>query len=189
MSASSERPTRDPQEILSGVQVRWTPEADARVRTAIQARIATRGPPRRRGYPRRVLACAAVVTCLAAAFGLGRLWGRRAPEAVLSDGSTIQSVVEDAVFEVKRMTPSEVLVHLERGGVRVHVRPNLERVFRVRSGGLEVRVLGTRFSMRRLGMKTRVAVEEGRVLALQGTTSSVLRAGESRVFRPAATRM
>jgi hypothetical protein len=138
-------------------------------------------PPVRRGsarHLRRLVAIAAVVV-LAAATGVVSLvsW-RRAGEAVALDRTSriatgangshlaLQGLTLDVEPEsaVVLGSPSEhgMLIVLDRGGIVCEVAPRSAGApLVVQAGSVQVKVVGTRFSVTRTGEKARVAVEHG----------------------------
>ncbi|MFP6848439.1 MAG: FecR family protein [Pseudomonas sp.] len=96
----------------------------------------------------------------------------------LADGSRIE-LNTDAAVRVE-LTDNERRVHLLRGEAWFEVAHNANRPFVVQSGHTRVRVLGTRFSVSRLGEHTRVQLAEGRVETMvEGSGKAILAPGEA----------
>jgi hypothetical protein len=80
-----------------------------------------------------------------------------------------------------------VVVVVERGRVTCTVAPRGGRPpFVVQAGEVRVRVVGTRFSVARIGEGARVEVDHGAVEVSSGTDRLTLRDGQSWTARPAA---
>lgn len=86
----------------------------------------------------------------------------------LDDGSTVQ-LNTDTLF-VARMTEHERRVELLRGEAFFDVVPDLQRPFVVKAGASEVRVVGTKFSVREHAGKLEVVVKEGMVNVIPDAT-------------------
>jgi TolA-binding protein len=166
----------------------------------------------KRFWPRfAVLGPMAVAACLTTLYFMGALpWGApRGPELqaaslttqgdalsmTLHDGSELQVGPRSRV-ELAEVREKQVVVKLAEGHVTCDVIPNRQRVFAVHAGGVEVRVLGTRFSVERSTKqqlaRVEVRVDRGRVEVRRQDGSSpprLLMAGESWVFeeRPGDT--
>lgn len=103
----------------------------------------------------------------------------------LQDGSQLEVGPRSRV-ELAEVREKQVVVELAQGRVLCDVIPSRERVFAVHAGGVEVRVLGTRFSVERSTgaqlERVEVRVERGRVEVRRKDGSSpprLLIAGES----------
>jgi transmembrane sensor len=88
------------------------------------------------------------------------------------------------VVRAGAVEPGRVDAELARGGATFEVVRDPARRFRVQAGDVAVEVLGTRFTVERLGERARVAVERGRVRVSWPSGSSELGAGESALFPP-----
>ncbi len=111
----------------------------------------------------------AMFTVAAAAIAIGfALWGARSPSPaaplarrLLQDGSSVElnrgAVVRDA------FTAKERRVELVSGEAYFSVARNPDRPFIVRAGGVDVRAIGTAFSVRLDAGVVEVLVTEGRV--------------------------
>ena len=95
----------------------------------------------------------------------------------LTDGS-VAILETGAEVEVETQSMARVVLEQRRGTVRYEVRPAPERPFVVRAGDVEVRVLGTIFSVAVESDGVRVAVERGHVAVVRGDRTLHLRAGE-----------
>lgn len=128
-------------------------------------------PPRRR----RIYWLAPAVLAAAAAVALLLMWPRGAPIApasapiasvelerrLLEDGSSVEL---NRGAEVKvAFTPTERRVMLAHGEAYFTVAKNPDRPFIVRAGGIDVRAVGTAFSVRLDPAAVEVLVTEGRV--------------------------
>jgi transmembrane sensor len=104
-----------------------------------------------------------------------------AGELTLSDGSTI-ALGAGSELRTLSSTPTELATELARGSASFEVTPGGPRQWSVRAGGVEVRVIGTRFVVERLEREVSVRVERG-VVRVTGMTvpdgARELRAGES----------
>jgi TolA-binding protein len=111
----------------------------------------------------------------------------------LDDASTVELGAGSRVARTDpgpAAAPDDVSIRLEAGQARFEVQPREHGTFVVRAGSVEVRVVGTRFTVRRLGADgAEVDVEEGVVeVRAPGVAMRTLRAGErwSSGARPAA---
>lgn len=102
--------------------------------------------------------------------------GDRRTEIALDDGSRVVLEPRAAISGLTR-SPVEVSLALERGTALFRVARDPARSFRVRSGDVEVRVIGTVFSVTREAGRVSVEVEEGRV-EVHAEAVHVLGAGE-----------
>jgi hypothetical protein len=174
------------------------PLGEARVASqwkAIEARLESR-PRRAPAALGAIAAVATVALALAVAFVV---WRRVGPttspavvvaEAVLESGGAESAVtlaegsrvVLDAESRIRLIddTPASVRIGVERGGVTIDATHREKRTFVVLAAGHEVRVVGTRFSVRLRAVHVDVRVERGevRVLAPDGSERA-LKAGES----------
>lgn len=94
----------------------------------------------------------------------------------LPDGSRA-GVLGDAAVTLASVAPRAVAIELERGALLVAASKSKDRSFAVKSRGVEVRVVGTRFLVARNGERTDVAVEEGAVEVASGSRTMRVRAG------------
>lgn len=108
---------------------------------------------------------------------------RPAAPLKLADGSTVALDGADATLITEEVSPKRVRVRLS-GGARFDVTPDRARTFEVVTAQVTVRVLGTSFSLDPDGVRTRVAVERGRVQVIWSAGSRVLGAGEVGTFPP-----
>lgn len=100
------------------------------------------------------------------------------------DGSTATAVGE-ASLRASEVTPSRIVIDVERGSGRFDVTPGLrERAFVVRYRGVTVHVVGTAFTVEADGERARVAVEHGRVRVTWDGGEASLGEGEAGVFPP-----
>lgn len=96
----------------------------------------------------------------------------------LEEGSTVV-VAEATSGELEAVSADEVRVRLDRGVMRFDVAKKPGRRFSVVAGRVEVRVVGTRFVVRR-EQRASVSVERGVVeVWVEGTKRAVLEAGDT----------
>lgn len=83
--------------------------------------------------------------------------------------------------EVQALEQSSKLVRLlqRRGAVRYEVKPDAERAFSISAHGVEVRVIGTVFTVAVEADAVRVSVERGRVAVKNGSRAVELSPGEN----------
>lgn len=106
----------------------------------------------------------------------------------LGDGSSLE-VAPRSRFEIEEVGDGRVALGLVRGRMACDVQPDPERVFVVHAGGVEVRVIGTRFSVERVATselsRVEVRVERGVVEVRrqdEGAAPRRLEAGDSWVI-------
>lgn len=109
-----------------------------------------------------------------------------------SDGSTVRLLDPDSRVLERPAPASErpgqtTTALLQRGGARFDIVQNPARLFRVEAGAVTTEVLGTVFTVERIGARTRVAVERGRVRVLWPAGRRELGAGEHGTFPPEVT--
>src|SRR5271154_4625095 len=174
------------------------PLSEARVATQWKA-IHARLPSRPRAGARALVVIGAFATTVALLLAVASVWrkqGSTHSASVVVSGTVIESgatesaatlvegsrVVLDPESRVALAEASSTSVRIEvqRGGVTIDATHRDERQFVVVAAGHEVRVVGTRFSVRLRGVQVDVGVERGevRVLAPDGSQRAV-RAGES----------
>lgn len=105
-------------------------------------------------------------------------------ESRLSDGSVV-TLAAQSMLRVVTDEPRLMRVELEQGRGTFEVAKNPERVFAVQAGNVEVRVVGTRFSVDVQAGGVLVAVERGTVDVASGVLLRRMTAGES-IFVDAA---
>jgi transmembrane sensor len=165
-------------------------KAEALARGAARRRqrfTAWRASPRAIG----VLAAACVVAAIGAATVL-RLptYSTRVGEtfsATLEDGSRIQLNTDSAIKV--HYTAGERRIELLRGQAMFQVAHNVQRPFIVSTGDAEVRALGTRFDVRRVGQALRVVLAQGSVEITDRAVSATswrLTAGQALALGPKA---
>lgn len=134
-------------------------------------------PPSRRPLPRWAVGLAATLA-LAVLASTALLWPRPAHYATdtgerrfvaLADGSRVELNTETRLRA--SMSPDRREAWLDKGEAYFEVAHDASRPFTVHMGDRTVRVLGTRFSVRRDGENVRVLVAEGRV-SLNGPTTA-----------------
>jgi transmembrane sensor len=100
------------------------------------------------------------------------------------DGSVAELLGPGSELTKEMETPSRVVCRL-RGGARFRVAHNPDRSFEVVSGAVQVRVLGTTFSVEQWPSgSTQVLVDQGRVEVRWPGGSTVLHSGEGGTFPP-----
>jgi transmembrane sensor len=145
----------------------------------------------------RVTAFSAVALAAGLAFAVPRLLHPKlAPAPVarlanstaleLPDGSEITPDTALTVLHQTLDTPSEADFELTAGAAAFEVTPLRTRAFLVHSGGVTVRVTGTRFRVAHHDDKTEVSVQRGSVLVSWSGGSQALGVGEAGVFPPDA---
>lgn len=111
--------------------------------------------------------------------------GSSSPKTTFVDGS-VARVSSGGELVVKLATPQRIESVLSSGAADFEVTKRADREFVVVAGNVQVRVVGTRFRVERLGERTRVSVSEGKVEVRELALSTFLEAGESRFFPSAA---
>jgi transmembrane sensor len=168
------------REAASRLEPGWGPD---RVEAALR-----RFPARRRRRPALVagvLAIAATAAIIAAATRASAPPDSPPPTRGLlrlSDGSTAIALTAGTEVVPVEIGPQRVVVELVRGAARFAVTPSRERTFRVRSGIVDVVVLGTEFTVERDTRGVTVGVHRGRVRVDLGDTTVELGAGSRRLF-------
>jgi len=107
--------------------------------------------------------------------------------ATLDDGSRIQLNTDSAIKV--RYSAGERRVELLRGQALFQVAHNPQRPFIVAAGDTQVRALGTRFDVRRVGQEVRVVLAEGSVEVTDQAMRSVpwrLKAGQGLALKAKA---
>lgn len=106
----------------------------------------------------------------------------------LSDGSVVRPLSPASrilmMSAPQSDAPQSTTIEIQSGGARFQVAHDPSRVFRVQAGPVTAEVLGTEFTVERLGEKARVSVERGRVRVLWPSGHTELGAGQSGVFPP-----
>lgn len=100
-----------------------------------------------------------------------------------SDGSSAELHGAASGLFTEEMSSERVRLRLT-GGARFEVAPNPMRSFVVSNAQVSVRVLGTVFSIHPDGVRTRVAVEQGRAQVIWRNGANVMSAGEIALFPP-----
>lgn len=142
----------------------------------------------------RIIIGALAAACVLAAIATGVFL--RAPtystrvgeslSATLEDGSRIQLNTDSAVKV--RFTAGQRRVDLVRGQAMFEVAHNAQRPFVVVAGDAQVRALGTRFDVRRVGQEVRVVLAQGSVEITDRSLSPApwrLKAGQGLALKPA----
>jgi len=107
--------------------------------------------------------------------------GVEAPAATARDWTTAP-VGPDGDLRLIEVSPARVVVRVERGAARFDVRHAATRVFRVEAGDVAVQVLGTAFTVSRVGAGAEVTVERGRVRVFWAGQYADLGAGARGTF-------
>ncbi|HEY2406761.1 MAG TPA: FecR family protein [Polyangiaceae bacterium] len=143
----------------------------------------------------RVTALGAVALAAGLAFAVPRLLHPKlAPVARSANGTALElpdgsEITPDTALTVLHQTldtPSEADFELTAGAAAFEVTPLRTRAFLVHSGGVTVRVTGTRFRVAHHDDKTEVSVQRGSVLVSWSGGSQALGVGEAGVFPPDA---
>lgn len=96
----------------------------------------------------------------------------------LAEGSRVV-VADNSGLELKTADEREVLLVLDHGRASFDVEKNPGRTFRVKADSVEVRVIGTRFTVQRDGAQVSVTVERGIVEVRDGESVQRLERGAS----------
>ena len=139
---------------------------------------------RERRVRRRALAAASVMLLLA--FAGGVRWKLAQPpglpEVAIGEDARVVMPIDAPVRTVKS-EPGLVWLEVERDAARFVVAPQHGRTVRVSAAGVDVEVVGTAFSVARVGAEqVRVVVTEGRVRVRTGQRESLLSKGEQGLF-------
>jgi transmembrane sensor len=102
------------------------------------------------------------------------------------DGSSVRLLDLRSEVRTVESTPLRRVVRLVRGGAAFEITPSAVRTFRVEAGDVAVEVLGTVFSVEKVGARTRVGVTRGRVRVAWNGGQALLSAGQSDLFPPAS---
>jgi len=101
-----------------------------------------------------------------------------------ADGSEITLLQPDSTVRPREVRDDRTVVELLGGSARFAVTSRPGRVFRVETDDVVVTVLGTRFTIERLGPRARVEVTEGSVEVAWSDGHARLRAGQAGLFPP-----
>ncbi len=101
---------------------------------------------------------------------------------VLSDGSTATPIGVESVVHLSGDGPSRVEMEVAQGTARFSVTPNPSRLFIVRTGVVTVQVVGTAFTVERVGQGANISVHQGRVKVSWSQQATELSAGEAGSF-------
>ncbi len=147
-----------------------------------------------RGRPRLLIGALTAACLVAAVVGAITLrmptYSTRVGEtfsATLEDGSRVQLNTDSAVRV--RYSAGQRRVELVRGQALFQVAHNPQRPFIVAAGDTQVRALGTRFDVRRIGQEVRVVLAQGSVEISDKAVRSApwrLKAGQALALKPAA---
>lgn len=96
----------------------------------------------------------------------------------LADGSKVMLAAASSL-SLSTAQENEVVLSLDDGSATFDVAKRPSRKFVVRAGGVEVRVVGTKFTVNRHGAEVSVAVERGIVEVREGDQITRLTAGQS----------
>ena len=150
--------------------------------------LATRAVRRRRRRVRAAAAALAVMLAIGASFRFPRHTGPTAPlpataailvpaQTVLSDGSVV--ILKDGAQIAVAFTAEVRRVELQRGEAMFEVAKNRPRPFVVAASGIEVRAVGTAFSVQLGAKAVDVLVTEGAVAVVHRGGSSKRAAGKA----------
>ena len=113
----------------------------------------------------------------------GALAGHNAPAVLdLPDGSRVTRLDELSIVRVDEASKARARLELVRGGARFDVTPNPTRPFSVLAGPVQVEVVGTEFTVERIGPKVRVSVLHGRVKVAWSGLAAHVAEGETGMF-------
>lgn len=174
---------------------RWMEAAreDLRPRWSGERAQAVLGGVRTAARRRRLVRTTAAGLAAALVVGMGVFCAQRAtvggravarveaPAATARDW-TAAPVGSDGDLRLIEVSPSRVVVRVERGAARFDVRHAATRVFRVEAGDVAVQVLGTAFTVSRVGAGAEVTVERGRVRVFWAKQYADLGAGARGTF-------
>jgi len=170
------------------VQTVWSATRAAQVLTAIEKRKLRRQQLRRRAAQGFIVVCLLLLTPLLFRRPAYESAPEPKPEVALRlpDGSVAMALSPDTELRHAESRPEQTVLRLLRGSARFHVQKNPRRVFRVEAGSTAVEVLGTQFTVTRLGEFTEVVVSQGRVRVLWDSHYAELAAGQRGTFPPPA---
>jgi transmembrane sensor len=103
---------------------------------------------------------------------------------VFLDGSKAVALSPDSRVAPLQQGPARVVAQLDRGAARFEVVKDAAREFTVQAGSVEVKVLGTVFTVAHEGPRVHVAVMLGRVEVNWGSGSTILMQDGEGVFPP-----
>ncbi|MEM7675263.1 MAG: FecR domain-containing protein, partial [Myxococcota bacterium] len=98
------------------------------------------------------------------------------------DGSSATLLTSHTELRMESVSDASLELTMSAGEARFDVKPNPGRLFRVRSAGLRIEVLGTSFTVRTDRHQTSVSVHEGRVAVHQADRRNILTEGMSLKF-------
>jgi transmembrane sensor len=98
------------------------------------------------------------------------------------DGSSVTPLDDLTVVQIKESSSSHSVIELVRGGARFNVTHNPSRLFRVEAGVVTVDVLGTEFTVERIGPRVRVSVLRGQVQVGWSERTALVIEGETGIF-------
>jgi ferric-dicitrate binding protein FerR (iron transport regulator) len=149
--------------------------------TEVRERAALEGVWRRRRARRVQRGVALLLMLIACALG----YRARMPEVVrFADGSTAELRDRHSALALAAPEAGVLATRLEAGEARFSIVRDETRRFRVQAGEVMVEVLGTQFTVERLGAGARVAVERGRVRVSWKDGAVELAAGQTGLYPP-----
>ncbi|MEO1334435.1 MAG: FecR family protein [Myxococcota bacterium] len=117
--------------------------------------------------------------------GQGEALGQKGPASAspqlihFPDGSSATLLTSRTELRMESVSDSALELTMASGEARFDVAPNPDRLFRVRSAGLRIEVIGTSFTVRTDRHQTSVSVHEGRVAVHQADRHNILTEGMS----------
>lgn len=183
-----------PEELAEQLRTRdipWNAAAAQRTLARVEARL---HPPRRGPAPRLAFALAAMVAVLGLWLAPRYFHAQRGAPAAPGDAratvtlpdTSLALLDRDAHIDVPEHSDSALSIVQDRGSVEYRVTPGLKRTFTVRARNLEIRVVGTAFTVTLEPNSTVVAVDHGRVLVSNGADTVALTAHDRRAYPIAA---
>ena len=177
---------------LAGAQDRLNlellPDRVERLQTGFQQRLVRRKQVRRAAFGLAgALSVVVLALSLRALLTQSQLPGALAVEGApavfnLPDGSRVTKLDELAIVRVEQASVERAKLELVRGGARFDVTPNPKRAFQVLAGPVRVEVVGTEFTVERIGPKVRVSVLHGRVKVGWSGRVAYVAEGETGMF-------
>jgi hypothetical protein len=157
-----------------------------RAAETVRAHLRSPSRPRSRVWPVALVATFAVSAAAAVALHVIRPSMHAATSRVVTEASPSHVTIAENSLDVSPesgiiVTEEEhaTVLTLERGEVSLHVAPReKDRPFLVEAGDVHVRVVGTEFTVRRVGVGATVAVRHGVVEVREHGELSLVRGGE-----------
>jgi transmembrane sensor len=184
-----------PEELAEQLRTRdipWHAATSQRTLVRIEARL---NAPRRSPAPRLAFALAVMLAVLGL-WLVPRYWLaqhssvpptlRDARATVTLPDTSLALLDRDAHIDVPEHSDAALSIVQDHGSVEYRVTPGLKRTFTVRARNLEIRVVGTAFTVALEPNATVIAVDHGRVLVSDGADTVALTAHDRRAYPIAA---